>query len=92
MSAENVILEIGVLETQKAEKETSETLVKLINQVSIETCIHGADTGGSYSQNKEGLVKALEDIKAHYGLVEYDIGEICNDEGWHSYGFIKRNG
>ena len=43
-------------------KDTSEILVKLINRVSIEACIHGADTGGSYSQNKEGLIKALEDI------------------------------
>lgn len=66
--------------------------VKFINKVSIEACIHGADTGGSYSQNKDGLVKALEDIKTYYGLVEYDIGEIYNDDGWSSYGFIKRNG
>ena len=73
-------------------KETSDILVKLINRVSIEACIHGADAGGPYSQNKEGLIKALEDIKTHYGLVEYDIGEICNDEGWYSYGFIRRVG
>lgn len=71
-------------------KETTEIFVKLINQLSIEACIHGADAGGSYNQNEEGLIKALEDIKKYYGLVEYDIGEICNDEGWYSYGFIRR--
>lgn len=65
-------------------------IVKLINQLSIEACTHGADAGGPYNQNKEGLINALEVIKTYYGLVEYDIGKVCNDEGWSSYGFIER--
>lgn len=66
-----------------------EKIVALINSLSIEACIHGADAGGSYNQNEEGLIKALTNIKTYFELDEYSIGEIKDNNGWYSYGFVK---
>ena len=54
--------------------KTEQIEIALINRIVAEALWHGADPGGGYYQNEEGLVESLNDWIAHRSL--YNAYEI----------------
>lgn len=53
---------------------SSQEIVKKLNILINEVICHGADAGGSYDQNEEGLVKAIKSFVECLGLDdEYEV-------------------
>lgn len=55
--------------------------INLINDIILNAVIHGADSGGSYNSNEDGLKQAINAWITEKNLVDYTIQEverICN--------------
>lgn len=57
------------------------TEIKLVNRIIAEAVWHGADSGGSYDQNEEELVKSIGEWLAFKGLCDkYTLKESENED------------
>lgn len=67
--------------------------IQIINKIIEEAVIHGADSGGSYDQNEEGLLRAINDWLEMKDLsTEYEIVEIPVRRGrWRIYQIIEKD-
>lgn len=60
-------------------EESVENEINCINQIIIESVIHGADSGGSYDSNENNLIKSLnnwlelKNLKAKYEVKEVEV-------------------
>lgn len=65
--------------------------IVLINKIIREAVIHGADCGGSYNQNTENLISAIEDwLQEKNQLTLYTVRDIPVGDGWETYQIVKR--
>lgn len=53
-----------------------EKQVELVNDIIFNAIMHGADPGGSYDCNKEGLYRSIENWLKANNLVGYTIDEV----------------
>ena len=51
----------------------TEYIIKIVNNLVLQAVIHGADSGGSYNNNKEKLESALNDIIECFNLTRCKI-------------------
>lgn len=58
-----------------------ENQIKLINKIVFEAVRDGADGGGAYHSNEEGLRQAMEDWVSANNLVGYDVVETEVSDG-----------
>jgi len=72
----------------------SEKEIELLNALILNAVIDGADSGGSYQNNPEGLYFAMFDILKYYNLFsQYNIVKVFVDrvgEKWFVYQFEKK--
>lgn len=52
-------------------KSKTEKTVRILNNLILQATWHGADSGGSYDQNKDKLIEAIEDVIQRLGLAGY---------------------
>lgn len=68
--------------------------VQMLNSLILEAMVHGADSGGSYAQNFDGLTCAMVSIMKYYNLNDrYAISEIdVKRQGavWRTLQFVGR--
>ena len=63
---------------------------RLINNIILNAEKDGADAGGSYGSNKQGLIESMIDYLMYKGTVnEYDIKPV-NVDGWEVLQFVYR--
>lgn len=53
--------------------DKTDVLIRYINDIIEEAVIHGADSGGSYESNQDGLVDVMTRFGRWYGLNGYVI-------------------
>lgn len=62
-----------------SQEKAIENEIKNINQIIIESVIHGADSGGSYDSNENNLINSinnwleLKDLKGKYEVKEVEV-------------------
>ena len=59
-----------------------ENQIKLINKIVFEAIKDGADSGGTYHSNEEGLRQALENWLSENHLTNYDVVEQDVEDDW----------
>ena len=53
-----------------------EKQIELINDIIFNAIMHGADPGGSYDCNEEGLYRSIENWLKTNNITGYTIGEV----------------
>ena len=68
--------------------------IELVNNLIIQAVMHGADTGGSYDCNEDGLVLSIQDwvefkgIEDKYTVMEIEV--IVNDSYWIVWQIVEK--
>lgn len=69
----------------------SQTVVKLLNNLIEEAVIDGADAGGAYNQNLEGLKAAAKNLLDFLGLLsDYKAIETTDFNTWSKIHIVQR--
>ena len=64
--------------------------IKLINNIIKNAEMNGADIGGTYRSNEEGLIIAIQAWLIARDLIgKYDIKEVRYDDGWSVYQIVE---
>lgn len=72
-------------------KKKDPTKINLMNRIIDEAVKHGADSGGSYANNEEDLVKSIEDWLKFEGYNdEYEVIDDVYDK-WSNVGIVEKN-
>lgn len=75
----------------KKRKKKDPTKINLMNRIVNEAVKHGADSGGSYANNEEDLVKSIEDWLKFEGYNdEYEVIDDVYDK-WSNVGIVEKN-
>lgn len=71
---------------------SKEKTVSVLNELIFHSIIHGSDAGGSYDQNEEYLIAAINNAINYFELFEYEIGEQTNKSmpGWATLGLVRK--
>ena len=62
--------------------------IELINDIIFNAILHGADCGGSYDSNRDGLIASIEKWLNFNKIKGYAICRI-EREGWFIYQMVK---
>ena len=64
--------------------------VQLLNNLIFEAVKHGADSGGSYDSNEDGLLHAMDDIAERYGIYERYETQKVEVKNWVVLQFVEK--
>ena len=70
------------------EQNLEEKIVLAINDLIFNAVVHGADAGGSYDQNEQGLCESIFNLLQVLGIQDY-ILEYMYRDGWRVIQLVK---